>query len=159
VLRAPVAACVGLRPLLALMLLESGLEEEACVVLDWPPIAEPSAADPSSREAVRRLLPAYAEARRGAVSAGRLASALQRACGGGEAAAAEPACLAEPGAAEPLLLPRCASVYDCPSCPCRRYCLMDAWYRAARRLRERASNVDNASLLAVISRRGAPIAS
>ncbi len=152
VLRAPVAACVGLRPLLALMLLEAGWGDKARIVLEWPPISEALEAEPPGRRTVERLLPAYVQARRGAVSAARLACELARAFDDPQAAPATPGNQHDQPAAAPLLLPRCATVYDCPSCPCRRYCRLDEWYHLARRMRERAAEIDQASLLHVLAR-------
>ena len=43
--------------------------------------------------------------------------------------------------------PRCASVYHCPSCPCRRYCRLDEWLRIARLLRQHAVTVRQETLL------------
>ena len=150
VLRAPVATCLDLRTLLVLMLLEAGSTGQARTVMEWPP---PSAvlATPASVEGVAAWLAPYVETRRRAAGVGQIAANFDRAFGPGRREAD-----AVSGSEQrELPVPRCQSIYDCPACPCHRYCRLDEWYRLARRLREQAVTVRQEDLLARLrSRRG-----
>jgi hypothetical protein len=147
VLAAPVVTCVGLRPLLVTMLLEAGaLDEARQVVVEWPPVGSSVLEKPVAAADILAILPAYSQARRGAAPLAVMRAAFDAAFGqiaGGDTAAEQP---------DRLLLPRCASVYHCPGCPCRRHCRLDEWYRLARRLRERAVPVPQAALLGTLDR-------
>ena len=140
VLRAPVVSVLDLRTLVVLMLLEGGRLEQARVMMQWRPVG---IRDTSSPESVRASLSSYAAARGGAVSADRLAAEFAMAFGrshagpGGDGSAP----------AGPLAVPRCQSVYACPSCPCRSYCRLDEWHRLALRLRTQARVIRHEDLL------------
>jgi len=133
-LNAPVAICLGLRPLLVLMLLEGGRLERARAMMAWPAAEGTALAAPTSTETVASFLPSYAETRGRGTTLGLLVANFEKAFGRGAAAPDGCGC---PGDG-PLPVPRCQSVYACPSCPCRRYCRLDEWLRLARRLRARA---------------------
>ncbi len=142
VLVSPVVAALDLRPLLLLMLLEAGRVDEARTVLAWPPLRPPAPGRAAALQALASLLPAYARSRGGRAPAEELRAAFTRGFGEVEAPPAAPA---EPADGR-LPVPCCHSVYGCPACPCRRFCHLDEWRRLALRLRERASEVDQAAL-------------
>jgi hypothetical protein len=140
VLRAPVVAAFDLRTLVVLMLLESGRLEQARVMMGWRPVG---VRDKNSPESVRASLSSYAASRGGAVSADRLAVEFERVFGrphtGSDQDGSAPT--------RPLPVPRCQSVYACPSCPCRPYCRVDEWHRLARSLRAHARVIRQEDLL------------
>jgi YcaO-like protein with predicted kinase domain len=143
VLQAPVAGCLGLRPLLVLMLLEAGAVDKARTVLEWPPASAPILEQPVSPQGVATWLPSYAKTRRGAVAAATLAARFAEAFGFSDIVRE-----ADVNAATgPVPLPRCQSVYACPSCPCRPFCRLDEWYRLAVHLRARAATIRQDALL------------
>jgi ribosomal protein S12 methylthiotransferase accessory factor YcaO len=145
VLQAPVAACMGLRPLLALMLLETGGCAEARVIGSWRPTSPTAVAPTVSLDSVATWLPVYARTRRAWTDEERLRAAFARAFG------REPQAGGTDGLHEVLPVPACVSVYACPSCPCRRYCRLDEWYRLARRLRAGAVEVRQESLIPLLT--------
>jgi ribosomal protein S12 methylthiotransferase accessory factor YcaO len=141
VLQAPVAGCLALRPLLVLMLLESGRADEARVMMGWRPTSSSAVAAAESLAAVAAWLPAYERTREGPLDGRSLRAAFAKAFG------SEPPAPDGQDLHPSLPVPRCASVYACPSCPCRRYCRLDEWYRLARRLRVHAVDVQQEDLL------------
>lgn len=162
-LHAPIIYWIGFRPLLTAMLIESGEYAKARTVLNWPRTTcepEPEAPDSGSVRAFRELLAAY-------LAAG-VPDALMPAAPG------DTGCSTLPTTAFPRLLekqrgyaigstetfrrrfeglpiPRCLSVYACPSCTCRKYCFLDNWYRLALTLRAAARPAGSQGLLEVVS--------
>ena len=134
---APVAACVDLRTLLVLMLLEAGRVEEARVLAGRPSVALTRDEESNVVERVASRLAPYHRARGGLVDPRVLEGRFEEAFGrswGARPSGRDESSAPRDAAGERLLLPRCTSVYACPSCPCRPWCRLDEWYRLARHL-------------------------
>jgi ribosomal protein S12 methylthiotransferase accessory factor YcaO len=140
VLHAPVSQPLSPRALLVLMLLEAGDLEKAGAVLNRPPAAPPVLEPPLSAADVARWIPSYAAERRAAIGRDLLAARFAEAFGEAHVGS-------DHESVPPLPVPRCQSVYACPSCPCRTRCSIEEWCRLARRLRAEAAPVRQEALL------------
>lgn len=141
VLNAPVDMALDLRRLETLMLLECGWLAEARALFARPPLGGHTVDPDVELDVLARLLPAYAAVRGARVDAGQLSGRFEEAF---VRQAGQPG----PDGVLPLLVPRCHSVYGCPSCPCRSVCRLEEWRRVALALRSRAHAVDHEALRA-----------
>ena len=162
-LDAPVIYWMGFRPVVASMLIESGEYAKALTVLNWPRSTLENDPDVPDCGAVRRfceLLEAQCRCRPESWPEARVPEKPQ------EDPSADPSFhrlsaeqrrgasgLAETSRRrfQQLPIPRCLSVYACPSCSCRKYCFVDDWYRLARTLRSAVSPADPQDLLRMLA--------
>lgn len=142
ILQVPAWSCVDLRTLLVLMLIEGGRTEEAADVVDWPPLRDPLPDRPARVASALAALPGYVQLRGSHVDNSALLVTFDRAFG-----PVRPVDVTTVNAGPPLRVPRCESVYCCPSCPCRPSCRLDEWHRLARRLRAHVAIPNAADLL------------
>jgi YcaO-like protein with predicted kinase domain len=153
-LNAPVWYWTGLRPLLVFMLIRGGEYEKAFKVLTLPPAAmqEEGLHYPTtdSSKPMREVLTLYCELKaKGLEDADVLRrltevfdqsifrEGLRDLMEKNFGAFVWNSGKKIRGSFTGLHVPRCLSVYNCPSCLCRKYCYVEKWYKIARSLRQR----------------------
>ena len=149
VLAAPIGRWIGLRPLVATMLLESGDAGRARELLDRPAPTRPDLLGDQTlrpwREALPDWIAGYRRLRGPRLDSARLADGLRALDGTSPEQATN-------DHGPTLAVPRCLNVYCCPSCPCRTWCHLDEWYRLSAALRGAIRPVDTPALTALAAR-------
>jgi hypothetical protein len=162
-LKAPVVWWMGIRPLLAAMLMESGEYGKARTVLHWPRAGrDPEVEAPDSglvRVFRERLAACLAEDTPEGIMPEAPAStgrdtppfpALNRLLEKQRARAFASTDTSWPRLEE-LPIPRCRNASACASCTCRKYCFVDEWHRLALTLRAIAHPLGTQGLLNLLS--------
>ncbi len=162
-LAAPVASWMGLRPFLAMPLIDVGEHEKAITVPSWPPpsLTEKGLAFPDAANAATfvSVLSTYCRHRIAGLADEEISRRLAEEFGpsrfgpvlhhllSGDFGAFMSGRPASPLRYAGLAFPRCAHVYNCPSCPRRWFCYLDEWLRLSKHLRGLVHQPDPTRLL------------